>query len=42
MSNTRFRYELTNNGEIEVYSGNEYLTTCKTFIEVLNVVMHRN
>lgn len=40
MSNTRFRYELTTDGEIEVYQGNEYLATCKSFGEVIRVVMY--
>lgn len=38
----RFRYEKDAGGGIKVFLGNEYITTCNTFSEILNIVMHIN
>ncbi|WP_395546775.1 MULTISPECIES: hypothetical protein [unclassified Lacrimispora] len=39
MSKARFRYERTENGQINIYFGEQYITTCDDFSEILK--LHR-
>lgn len=41
-SNGRYRYEPTTEGKIEVYIGDQYLTTCNSFTEVFRFIMHES
>lgn len=37
MSKVRFRYEQTKDGRINIYFGEQYITTCEDFSEILKL-----